>query len=254
MGQSVTPGNNTKGSYTQLFSAIANQAWGIQILFNNNSASGGARDCIVDIGVDEAGGTSYSVVIPDLICTGAVAVDKGGIAYYFPLKIKSGSTIAARASVNNGTVGTIRCWAILYGLPKRPESCRTGSYVTAYGVVSATSKGTDVTSGTTSEGAWTNLGTTSAPHWWWQQGMGLNNSDTGARVYALDLGIGDGSNKDVVIQDQTWGSDTSERLVNTSPLGGCEHDTPSGTDVYGRIQCSGTPDTGLSMIAYGLGG
>lgn len=237
-----------------MFSAVANRVYGIQLVLAGNNAAAAARDALVDIGIDEAGGSSYTGKIPDLICTGAVNNDKGGISFYFPLGIKAGSTIAARASVNNATVGTIYVWATLFGLPRNPESCRVGSFVEAIGVVSATSKGTDVTSGSTSEGAWTSLGSTANPCWWWQQGMGLNNSNTGARVYALDLGVGDGSNKDVVIQDQTWGSDTSERLVNTMQLLGCERHVPAGTNVYGRIQCSGTPDSGSSMVAYALGG
>ena len=254
MGQSVTPGNNTKGSWVQLFSAIANQAYAITIMINNNSVSSAARDAIVDIGIDEAGGTSYSVKIPDLLGSCATTVDKTGVMYHFPLGIKAGSTIAARASVNNATVGALRVWAMLYGLPKYPELCRYGSYVTAYGITSGSSAGTSITPGTTSEGSWTSLGTTSQPHWWWQQGMGINNSSMNIKLYTMDLGIGDGSNKQVVILDQLWGTDSSERVMNTPVMWGCEYDAPSGVGVYGRMQCHSSVDTGISMAAYGLGG
>lgn len=253
MGPALTPGNNTKGSYTQLFSALANDAYGILIQFNNNSRSSAGRNSLVDVGIDAAGGSSYSVLIPDLINSGAVDAGKGGIYYYFPLFIKAGATLGVRGSVNDATVQTINVLATVFGQPKNPEMCKTGSFVTAYGVTAASSSGTGVTSGTTSEGSWTSLGTSSADHWWWQQGLGCDNNAMSAIMYACDLGLGDATNKDVVILDQIWGSDTSERMVNFLPFGGCERFAPSGTKVYGRIQCSGTPNTPLSMIAYGMG-
>ncbi|MGH7949134.1 MAG: hypothetical protein ACREQF_07925, partial [Candidatus Binataceae bacterium] len=112
MGATVTPAQNSKGSYAQVFTALAFDAYFIAIQINSNNAAAAARDTIIDIGVDPAGGTSYTVLIPDLLgsCASnlaAISATAGcGIWYYFPLWIKAGSTIGARASVNNATVGT----------------------------------------------------------------------------------------------------------------------------------------------------
>lgn len=256
MGVSVTPGNNSKGSYATLISAgnVVNDVYGILIHINSGFTTATARDCIVDIGTDPAGGTSFGVVIPDLLgsCSGDATF--GGHWYYFPLAIKAGSTIGARAS-QNGVTTAIRVNCRIFGRPTRPELCKTGSRVTAYGITGASSNGTSVTSGTTSEGSWTSLATNIAErNWWWQMGMGVNDSTMSALCYHADLGAGDATNKTMLIEDQLYWSDATERL-NNSPIGVLmgETDVASGVNVYGRLQCSGTADAGLSLAGYGLG-
>lgn len=70
MGATVTPGNNTKGSYAQVFTALEHDVYFIAIQINNATATG-VVNTLIDIGVDPAGGTSYTVLIPDLIAPGA---------------------------------------------------------------------------------------------------------------------------------------------------------------------------------------
>jgi hypothetical protein len=257
MGISVTPGNNAKGSYATLISGanLINDVYGILIHINSNGVSTAARDTLVDIGTDPAGGT-FGVVIPNLIGSSAGSAILGGLWYYFPLSIKAGSTIGAAASVNNATVGTLRVNAIVFGRPDRPEVCKTGQRVTAYGATTATSTGTAVTPGTTSDGTLTSLAAAIAErNWWWQLGVGVNNGTITAVNYAGDLAVGSSTSLNrLIIQDQLWWGDAAENW-HTSPLGmmSGEYDAASGVNVYGRLQCSGTAITGLSMIAYGLG-
>lgn len=257
MGTSITPGNNTMGSYTQILSgaSVAQDVYGIYVMINSNTVSAAARNALVTIGVDPAGGTSYTDTIPTLLgsCAGAATV--GGIWYYFPLWIRAGSSIAAQASVNNATVGTLRVYTQVFGQPTNPEAVKVGTYVDAFGVTTGTSSGTAITSGTTSEGAWTALATSiSRSCWWWQIGMGVNDTTMAALVYAADLASGDASNKRVIIQDQLFNSSSAEALSSPPMTVGCEMDVAAGVNVYGRLQCSGTADSSLSMAAYGLGG
>jgi hypothetical protein len=71
----------------------------------------------------------------------------------------------------------------------------------------------------------------------------------------MDLGVGDGTNNRIVILDKTVGTVTTEAVAVGPPQAWqCGADVPSGTGVYGRMQCSGTQDANLSMIAYGVGG
>ena len=259
MGVAVTPGNNTKGAYATLISAanFANDAYGILIHINSGATSAAARDMLIDIGTDPAGGTTFGVVIPDLLGSAAgTAIVGGGIWYYFPLFIKAGSTLGARASVNNATVGTVRVNAIVYGRPRRPEYVKAGQKVTAYGITAGTSSGTAVTSGTTSDGTWTALATAIAErNWWWQVGVGVNNGTITAVNYTADLAAGDATNKDMLIEDHTYYGDTAENW-SCSPVNimSGENAVASGVNVYGRLQCSGTAITGLSMAAYGMSG
>ncbi len=254
LGTSFTPGQNTKGSWARLLSAIANDCYKVEICINNVNVSAAARDMLVDIGIDEAGGSSYTVKIPDLIGSCASTMDSlGGIWYVFPLFIKAGSTIAARGSVNNASVGGGRVWIRVWGRPKNPEMCRVGSRVEAIGVTSASSNGTAVTPGTTSDGSWTNIGTTANQNWWWQAGMGVNDSTMAAVNYMLDVAVGS-SGEVPLITDQLWRSDASERHSNYLFATGCERDVAAGTAIYARLQCSGTADANTSVAVYGLGG
>jgi hypothetical protein len=259
LGATVTPAQNSKGSYAQVFSALARDVFFLLININSNNVAAAARDTIIDIGVDPAGGTSYSVLIPDLLgsCAsslGALSATAGtGIWYGFPIWIKAGSTVGARASVNNATVGTCRVRGFAFGSPKRRDRVKVGTKVTAYGITAASSRGTLVTPGTTSEGAWTSLGSITQPAWWWQLGVGVNDSTMGAVSYFADLGIGDASNKFAVIENEAVLSSGSEALSKEGSMWGCEFDVPgSGQTVYGRLQCSGTADSNVSMAAYAV--
>jgi hypothetical protein len=256
-GTDVTPGaSNSMGSWTQTLSALAYDAYLVEILISGGSSSGSARDMLVDIGADPAGGSSYSVIIPTLLGSCAFFVQSGPVLrYLFPLRIAAGSTIAARAQVNNGTAGGVDVQMACWGLPREPLAVKAGSFVTAYGITAASSSGTSVTSGTSSEGSWTELGTVGSDEnpWWWQVGMGVNDSSMSLRAYDADLAIGDGSNQDTIISGQRYITITSEALGCTRHVS-AEFHAAVGAKVAGRLQCSGTPDSNLSMAAWAVGG
>lgn len=265
MGTSITPGNNTYGSYAQLLSATSDDAFGILININSNEVNATARDALVTIGVDPAGGSSYTDTIVDLAASSAnlyILADPGmgGIWYYFPLKIKAGSTVAAKATVNNATVGTLRVQCMLYCQPSHPELLRVGSYVRTYGSTPASSAGTSFTSGGASEGAWTDVGTIAAGDnpWWWEVGFTINNGTMAQNAYHLDLGIGaaGGTGVKVAIMNCPVITSTGETVgKGAPPYGtGMYKQATAGDHVFVRGQASGTPDTGIGVIAYGCGG
>src|SRR5690606_34323542 len=125
----VTPGNNTYGSYAEVISdsSVTSDAFGILININSVSVGSSARDAILTIGIDPAGGTTYTDFISDLLCSCAPTYVRGssGAWYYFPVFIKAGTSIAAKGSVNNSTVGTMHVNVQLMCKPTRPELVRT---------------------------------------------------------------------------------------------------------------------------------
>lgn len=258
-GTSVTPGNNTKGAWVEVFSAaeVEFDVYGVLINLNSFNVQAAARDAIVDIGTDPAGGTSYTTVIPNLLASAAAALFVSGagigVNYYFPLFIKAGSSIAARASVNNATVGTGRVWMTLFGLPRRPEMCKVGSFVEAFGIVEASSRGTLVTPGTTSDGAWTSLGTPTLPHWWWQIGMGMNDASSALATQFADLAAGDATNKIVLLEDVQFCTASTESIMKPGEWSP-DFRVDANVELWGRLQDSGTPSSNMSLAAYGLGG
>ena len=257
-GATITPGaSNAKGSYAQVLAALARDVFGLLINFNSNGVSAAIRNTLADVGVDPAGGTSYSVLIPDLLLAGASTYDTGanGIWYYFPIWIRAGSTVAVRAQVNNATAGSFRCHMKALGSPRDRQGVRVGTFVRSFGVTAATSSGTAIVSGTTSEGAWTQIGSATAdPLWWWQLGFGVADTTMTALVYNADLSVGTATNKTIVAEDVPIASTSTEAVSSTPQRDQSMYMTQSGQNVYARIQCSGTPDSTLSVAAYGLGG
>lgn len=254
-GTAVTPAVGSYGSWAQIFAATSADTYGILININSNSGSASSRGTVIDIGWDEAGGTSYTARVTGLLCGGAAAYNLGGSGcwYYFPLFIPSGSRIAARG---NSTVATaFRVGAVLMQKPANPAMVRKGSFTETLGI--SGNIGTVIVPGTTSEGAWTLVGTTSLRCWWWQVGVQVSTADTAwtAGVMHVDVGVGDGTvaGTDVIIRDTPITTSTAEALTNIPITAGVEWDCPAGSNIYVRAQFSGTLDT-YTCAAYGLGG
>ena len=253
-GTTVTAGGtaNTKGAWAQLMPAISRDAYGILIQFTNGAASATARNRLTDIGIDFNGGTSYTVLIPDLVDSGSAPNTLLGVWYYFPLYIPAGSSIAARSQCLTASA-TCGVHIQLMCDPARPDGIRAGTSVSAYGVNNATSAGTIVTPGTTAEGNWTSLGTTTGRHWWWQTGMGCNDTTQSAQCYSVDISAGSSTTDNrILIQNQYIYLTAAEQQMNSPLTVGCAARVGVGENIYGRIQCSGTPDSNVSLIAYGL--
>jgi hypothetical protein len=69
----------------------------------------------------------------------------------------------------------------------------------------------------------------------------------------MDIATGDASNKDIVLQNVLSIFTASEQITTLPAVYPGFDRTSTGSLVYGRVQCSGTADTTLSMMAYGLG-
>lgn len=254
-GATVTPGTaGTKGTWASVFTGaqVSTEIFGVLVLISNGSSSATTRNHLVDVGIDPAGGTAYSVVIPDLLGGHAAPITIGGIYYYFPLYIPAGASVAVRAT---GTVATTFNVALtLFGKPRRPDSVMVGQKVVAFGATLATATGTTVTAGTTAEGAWTQLGSaTTMPLWWWQAGMTCVDTTMSANAHSIDIATGDATNKDIVLQDVLSIFTAAEQITTLPAVYPGFDRTSTGSLVYGRVQCSGTADSALSMMAYGLG-
>lgn len=257
MGTTVTPAvAPTFGNWVQVASAanITQDIYGVLICINNAATAATIRNILLDLGVDNAGGTAYTTKIPYLQGGNASTYGLGssGIWYYFPLYINRGSSIAVRAM--GTTVATFQCLTQFFGQPRRPDAVRCGAYVDAYGFDTATARGTAVTSGTTAEGAWTSLGTTTSSYWWWQSGFNANDTTMTALIYHADLAAGTAAAKKILFENQVWQTTAAEQVSCNTNIANGYNNTATGDIIYGRLQCSGTPDTGTAMIAYGLGG
>lgn len=252
-GTSVTPAVGSYGTAVQLGSDLTQDAYGILININTNFASAASRNTTVTIGIDESGGTSPTDKITGLLCGGSAAYTRngGGNWYYFPLFIPGGSSIYAKAQ---GTVTTaIRVGCVTFSMPSNPSAIRKGSFVETIGITAP--NGTAVTPGTTSEGAWTSIGTTTLRTWWAQFGFQVNAADTGWNLAAIhvDVAVGTAGTKDIIIVDANFCTDSGEYVGNPPLTAGVEWDIPAGSTIYMRAQSSGTLDAYTGAV-YLLGG
>jgi hypothetical protein len=251
MGVLITPGTTVKGNWAQIYASTTYDTYGILICINSNTASGASRNTITDIGVDESGGTSYIVNIPDLISGNSSAFTQIGTWYYFPLFIPKGSRVAARGQ---GTVTTAyNIYTQLFQSPLNTSQIRKGSFIEVYGASGVS--GTTLDPGTTDKSDWVLLGTTTKRVWWWQFGVQVVNTDTTHQLaaYQFDLAVGDNNNKDIVIPDLQYTTTTAENAANPPLSAGVEFPVPPGTNVYARGWGSTTVDS-MRVKAYGLGG
>lgn len=259
-GATITPAQNAFGSWATVLASgsVTADVYMIDININTIGVSAQGTDSLTEIGVDPAGGTSFTTLIPTLLTSYASAYLAnnvcGGINYRFRVKIKSGSTIGARGAINNATVGTQRVSVTLYCLPKGPV--KAGSYVVAYGADTSASCGTAVTAGTTSVGTYTQLGSAIAdgPKWDWCVAMfpKNNNNMGGTNGLHCDLALGGStSNNRRIITNQTVQGTASE--VQSATIKAAYSIGAPGDLVYTR-GWSFDAVTAMSAIAYAVGG
>jgi hypothetical protein len=252
-GTSITPGNNSYGSYTQLLSATSDDAYEVWVCVSGVGVSAAAHSSMVTIGVDTAGGTTYTDLIPDLVCgpAGAFAgtAGEGGVWFRFPLFIPAGSTVAAKGSRSNGT-SAFQVLVVLHCQPTHPELLRCGTFVRAFGASVSTSQGTSITAGTTSEGSYTSLGTISDSElWYWEVGFGSDSSTIGLNRYHVDLQL----DTRQVIRNAPFFMYTTEEVEK--PLLGWYGTGVNGEDVEARVQVGpNVASASLTVAAYGVGG
>lgn len=260
IGTSVTPGaSNAEGTYTQIASAanIAHDVYWIYLNVNNGSSTGNARNHLLDLGVDNAGGTSYTTVMSDLVCgdSGTGSSIMGGHHFFFPLFIKAGSTVAVRVQGSTATAGTVRVLAKFYGYPSKPSTMPTAFYSETVGAIT-NSNGVSFTPGNIADGTWTSLGTTVKPLWWWQLGYQIDNGTVTAETTYIDLAVGDGTNFHQIKRLQHLG--TTAEVVGSVRLSNLMHTecycpVPAGATMYVRGRCGDAPDTGYNAVAVGFG-
>lgn len=255
-GATITPAQNSYGSYaTVLGTPLADPAYAIEIIVREIAVSAQDTSSLTTIGIDRAGGTSYSDFIPHLLtsCAGSVGgASPIGVRYWFPLFIPAGATLGAKGSINNATVGTQLVQVRLFCRPSHPHLVRAGSFVRSFGEDTANSRGTAVTLGNASEGAWTQLGTIADANLFaWAVAFGPTGITTASnqRIHC-DLGIGDASNKSEFVVGHEVALTNAENITQIawSQFG----EAANGDLVYGRGQ--GTSQTTWHAIAYAVGG
>lgn len=198
-GRLITAGaNNTKGTVVDLLgTTLTHDVELLYIGLHSFRLSGSDGSALLDIMVDAAGGTNWSVLIPNLLAGWANATNMNGGSgtarnYYFPIQIPSGATIGARAQTSLGADlnGNVVIYAV--GGNTNPGSWWAGTSVEAIGVDADNSIGQMHTCGNSgSYSAWTSLGdVTSADGCAVQFAVQGENDDTAASTLSHHFEFG----------------------------------------------------------------
>lgn len=260
VGTSVVPGAaNAEGSWTQIASSanIAQNCYWIYMQIHSGATSGSAKNHLLDIGVDPAGGTSYTAVISNLDVGASPSLSVAGAKeFVFPFFIKAGSSVAVRVQGSNATAGTIRCAARFYGQPTRPECVPVGTFSQTFGTIT-NSNGNSVTPGNAADGSWVDLGAVTNPLWWFQVGHGIDNATITAEYTYIEVAWGDSSNKVSMFKVMHGGTtgETAGLACQTQMLACAAYNpVPAGANIYIRMRCNNAPDTGYHATVVGIGG
>jgi len=245
---------NTKGSWTAVLSALASKGYGIYVRLSDAASSSEDRQHLVDIGVDPAGGTSYSVVIPDLNGGNVPAIANGCVEYYFPIEIPAGATVAARTQHQAAAARTIRVGVQVDLRPTVPWAWPSGAIVERIGAVT-NSRGVSFTPGNATDGSWVSLGTLTYATRWVQLGYALSASVANAERTYVDLGAGPTGSQRVLMRGIYAGQSgpiTMHRMAHNLLWSRACVRLPAGTELWVRGHCENAPDTTYNALAYAL--
>lgn len=260
IGTSVVPGSsNIEGSWTQIASSanIAQDCYWLYMQVHSGAVSGQDKNMLLDLGIDPAGGTSYTAFLSNLNISMAPALTVAGAReFVFPIFIKAGSSVAVRAQTNHATAGTVRVAARFYGKPSRPEAVPVGTISQTFGTISG-SVGQAVTPGNATDGSWVDLGTTTTPLWWFQVGYGINGITVTAEYTYIEVAWGDASNKHPMFKVMHGGTtgETCGLAAQTQMLACAAYNpVPAGANIYIRMRCNNAPDANYHANVVGIGG
>jgi hypothetical protein len=233
---------------TTIIAATTFETDWVWLIVTNNFTATTITDSLVNIYIGAAG--SEQLLIPNLLAGWVEAPGSGQTSdrrrYVFPLRIPAGTRISGTHRSVRASNTTLRVRMRLFGGGE--GSHWTGTGVESVGAVTASSRGTLVTAGTTSDGTFTALGTT-AHDWGYVLPMvaGCDGTALNSGAVAGDLGVGS-----VLIPglDEFYYTNSTAETSSEFTCGRFCF-IPAGTALQMRLQTSGTASN-QSCVAYGV--
>lgn len=260
IGTSVVPGaSNAEGAWTQIASSanIAQDCYWVYLQVHSGATSAAAKNQLLDIGIDPAGGTSYTAFLGNLQIGASPSLTvAGNREHLFPIFIKAGSSVAVRIQGSNATAGTVRVAARFYGQPTNPLATPVGAFAQTFGTIT-NSNGQSFTPGNAADGSWVDLGAVTMPLWWWQMGYAIDNGTITAEYTYIEIAWGDATNKHTMFKVMHGGTtgETCGLAAQTQLLACAAYNpVPAGANIYLRGRCNNAPDAGYHATIVGIGG
>lgn len=247
----VTPSTtaNTKGSYVQLTSSLAEDCdmLGINIFYNSTVASAVRNSYDIAIG---AGG-SEQIIVADLVAEAGQQFGAAVIHLLIPVTIPAGTRIAARSQsnlANDTSTCAVSCVAYRNGYA---VDGATG--VDTVGFTAATTKGTAVTPNSTggTKGSYAQLTASAARDYkGFFIGYDANGNAISGSAYYFDVAVGAGGSEVVIAPNlrfsaQGFGSLPSICYFIPVPIA-------AGQRIAVRCASAGNSDTAKGITFYGV--
>ena len=249
---------HTMGTFVQLFSALAFDVYQIDLYVAEINAGTVDTSALLNVGIDAAGGTTYTVLVPDVLIGFAFAGNqfgRGSVAQ-FPVYIPAGATVAVQIQsiVTGGE--TAEVGMTVHGGTPDGEPFPKHGLIVAYGVTAASSSGTTPGNANANvKGAWVELtSATTHPH----RGLvvsaqgadGVLNNDS----YLIDIGIGAVGVEVVLIADIWVVLTGGELVLRPALVFPFRRDVPEGSRLSIRAQVDTTDSQdNLDVAVYGWG-
>ncbi len=247
---------NTKGSWTQILPALTFDAFYIYITALNTVASATDTSLLLDVGIDPAGGTSYIVVVPNILFGFSFDVDQMRQDFAIPVYMPTGSTVAARIQSVITSETTDVAFQVVGGIPSDNPFPPVGLIVD-YGTNTSDSGGVAGSNAdANTKSAWVEITpATTHPH----RGIGFakqgNTDAMSSSNWFADIGIGSAGSEVVLIGDLYWKTTTSEKVGGSFPPGGLvAAQVPEGSRLAVRTQTEDTNvNSAIDVALYGWG-
>ena len=229
---------HVKGSWAQIVASTDRPTQGMLVSVQNLND----LRMLLDIGVGASG--SEKVLVPDLYLDFEVSVSAGvgwAINPYIPIAVPKGSRLSAR--VQDGSVSLYDAYVHLQLMAQGFLPSQPFSRCAAYGIVAASSRGTEVDPGPTanSKGDWVQFDADvdqDIRTILMEVGPAGIDKPAGKRSWLVDIGIGaDGSEK-VVVPDIMFGSDNFLDNISPALVGPLPCHIPVGSRLAVRCQCA----------------
>ncbi len=251
---------HTMGAWVAFFSALAFDAYLIDVYVAEVGASGVDTSALLEIGADPDGGTDYTdiTVVPDYLigCVASSGEFSFGHQAQFSVYIPAGSTVAAR-SQSLVASDTVEVGMTVHGGTPHGEPFPQHGPVLVYGVTASTSSGVSPANALANvEGAWVELtSATTHPHRGLTVGVQASGSSIGTDDYFVDIGIGASSSEVAIAENVVVHTQGNEQLgIPVSSQRSYLRDIPEGSRLSVRAQADGNNlQSQLDVAVYGWG-
>ena len=239
---------HAKGDWTQIVAATSYSAQGILVSVQQ------VNDllALLDIGIGAEG--SEVVLIPNLYLDFSVSVVAGVgwcFSSYIPIAVPAGSRLSAR--VQDSGQGGMDIYVHLQLMSQGFLPSQPFSRCSAYGIVTASSRGTEIDPGATSntKGDWVQFDADvdqDIRAILMEVGAGGTAKSAGKRSWLVDVGIGADGSEVVIVPDLLFGSDNFLDNIAPVSVGPLPCHIPKGSRL--AVRCQHSYNTATERLIY----